>query len=79
MTRQALRQTASHNLRSTNWTASSPVEYGVDPERSGRRLPTIGAPAHQPFHWFVEFYGIMTKGGFDVVIGNPPWRGYSSE
>ena len=29
--------------------------------------------SHQPFHWFVEFYGIMSKGGFDVVIGNPPY------
>ena len=28
---------------------------------------------HQPFHWFVEFYGIMKDGGFDVVIGNPPF------
>ncbi|MFZ4596387.1 MAG: Eco57I restriction-modification methylase domain-containing protein, partial [Verrucomicrobiaceae bacterium] len=22
--------------------------------------------SHQPFHWFIEFYGIMNKGGFDV-------------
>ncbi|MEX2606242.1 MAG: DNA methyltransferase [Kiritimatiellia bacterium] len=29
--------------------------------------------SHQPFHWFVEFYGIMNGGGFDVVIGNPPY------
>ena len=28
---------------------------------------------HQPFHWFVEFYGIMNEGGFNVVIGNPPY------
>lgn len=29
---------------------------------------------HQPFHWFVEYYGIMKgKGGFDCVIGNPPY------
>ena len=28
---------------------------------------------HQPFHWFVEFYGIIHQGGFDVVIGNPPY------
>ena len=28
---------------------------------------------YQPFHWFVEFYGIMAGGGFDVVIGNPPY------
>jgi hypothetical protein len=29
--------------------------------------------SHQPFHWFVEFYGIMNDGGFDVIIGNPPY------
>ncbi len=29
---------------------------------------------HQPFHWFAEFYEILQgKGGFDVVIGNPPY------
>jgi Eco57I restriction-modification methylase len=31
---------------------------------------------HQPFHWFVEFYGIMRNGGFDVIIGNPPYVEY---
>ena len=34
--------------------------------------------SHQPFHWFVEFYGIMTAGGFDVIIGNPPWKEYTT-
>ena len=29
--------------------------------------------SHQPFHWFVEFYGIMHGGGFDVIVGNPPY------
>ncbi len=30
--------------------------------------------SHQPFHWLVEFYGIIEEdGGFDVVIGNPPY------
>lgn len=28
---------------------------------------------HQPFHWFIEFFGIMSAGGFDVIIGNPPY------
>lgn len=28
---------------------------------------------HQPFHWFVEFFGIVSNGGFDVIIGNPPY------
>ncbi|TVR66757.1 MAG: SAM-dependent methyltransferase, partial [Candidatus Competibacteraceae bacterium] len=32
---------------------------------------------HEPFHWFIEFYGIMRAGGFDVIIGNPPYVEYS--
>ena len=34
--------------------------------------------SHQPFHWFVEFYGIMKRGGFHVIIGNPPYIEYST-
>ncbi len=34
--------------------------------------------SHQPFHWIVEFYGIMKHGGFDVIIGNPPWKEYAA-
>jgi len=26
-----------------------------------------------PFHWFTEFYPVMSTGGFDVVLGNPPY------
>ncbi len=33
--------------------------------------------SHKPFHWFVEFHGIMKSGGFDVIIGNPPFVEYS--
>ena len=29
--------------------------------------------SHRPFHWFVEFHGILSAGGFDVIIGNPPY------
>jgi hypothetical protein len=25
------------------------------------------------FHWSLEFPDIMTTGGFDLVLGNPPW------
>jgi len=34
--------------------------------------------SHQPFHWFVEFYGIINAGGFDVIIGNPPYVEYKN-
>ncbi len=33
--------------------------------------------SHQPFHWLAEFYWIMQEGGFDVIIGNPPYVEYS--
>ncbi len=29
--------------------------------------------SHKPFHWATEFYEIMEGGGFDIVIGNPPY------
>ena len=47
------------------------TEYRIDPDNSAAYEAWRGS--HQPFHWFVEFHGIMRKGGFDVVIGNPPY------
>ena len=35
--------------------------------------------SHQPFHWLAEFYQIIHgNGGFDVVIGNPPYVEYNN-
>ncbi len=51
------------------------TEYGVEPGDTDAY--EAWRAGHQPFHWFVEFYGIMHKGGFDVVIGNPPYVEYS--
>ncbi len=55
-------------------------EYGINSEdlmdqaRYKKWLDT-----HKPFHWFAEFYEIVhQKGGFDVVIGNPPYVEYNS-
>ena len=50
------------------------VEYGV--KDSDTAAYEQWQESHQPFHWFVEFYGIMHKGGFDVIIGNPPYVEY---
>ena len=49
-------------------------EYGV--KTDDIRAYKDWRDRHQPFHWFVEFYGIMSKGGFDVIIGNPPYIEY---
>ena len=49
-------------------------EYGV--KTGDKKAYAKWCHSHQPFHWFVEFYGIMSKGGFDVIIGNPPYVEY---
>jgi hypothetical protein len=28
---------------------------------------------YSPFHWVIEFPTVYRNGGFDVLIGNPPW------
>jgi len=34
--------------------------------------------SHQPFHWLAEYYNIIHgNGGFDVIIGNPPYVVYT--
>ncbi len=51
------------------------IEYRINPE--DRAAYDSWCDSHQPFHWFVEFYGVMDRGGFDVIIGNPPYVEYS--
>jgi len=29
--------------------------------------------AFDPFHWVLEFAEVYADGGFDVIVGNPPW------
>lgn len=54
-------------------------EYGINENNIPKKKAYDEAFAkwlksHQPFHWFVEFYGIVhERGGFDVIIGNPPY------
>lgn len=32
----------------------------------------------RPLHWFIDFPEVMVRGGFDIVIGNPPYIGRKS-
>jgi type I restriction-modification system DNA methylase subunit len=50
-------------------------DYGVDvgDDLGGSAAFSAWKVSHQPFHWWSEFYGIMADGGFDVVVGNPPY------
>lgn len=55
--------------------------YLADEYETGQSKKPVGFKKwknrHQPFHWFVEFYGILSSGGFNVIIGNPPYVEYS--
>jgi hypothetical protein len=51
--------------------------YGINEQTEKRRYAEWLA-THQPFHRFAEFYQIIAlNGGFDVVIGNPPYVEYA--
>lgn len=49
--------------------------YGKDPKKVAEFK--AWHDSHKPFHWFAEFYEIIhDRGGFDVIIGNPPYVEY---
>jgi hypothetical protein len=50
-------------------------QYGIHDHKS--REFAKWRESHKPFHWFVDYYGIMRTGGFDIIIGNPPYVDYS--
>ena len=47
------------------------ASYGVS--KSNQASYAKWLKIHEPFHWFIEFHGIMQGGGFDVIVGNPPY------
>ena len=49
-------------------------DYGVTTKRASAFQRWCNG--HQPFHWFVEFYGVVQRGGFDIIVGNPPYVEY---
>ena len=57
------------------------TDYGLD---TGDDLAATASfvawkASHKPFHWLIEFYGIINGGGFDVVVGNPPYLVYPNK
>ncbi|PIE68547.1 MAG: TetR family transcriptional regulator [Deltaproteobacteria bacterium] len=35
----------------------------------------VGKPPRKPFHWALEFPEVFERGGFDGIVGNPPFMG----
>ncbi|MXY38866.1 MAG: SAM-dependent methyltransferase [Rhodospirillaceae bacterium] len=47
------------------------IEYGV--KAGDKTAYDRWMTSHQPFHWFIEFHGVIKDGGFGIVLGNPPY------
>jgi hypothetical protein len=42
-----------------------------DAGRTGMDIENLNSI--HPFHWVLEFAPVYEEGGFDIVVGNPPW------
>jgi hypothetical protein len=63
-----------YGIETANETNSRELNKGISAHSRNSRLYYEWLHSHQPFHWFAEFYRIIAaQGGFDVVIGNPPY------
>ena len=62
----------SHELPTTEtiWKAAR----GADVRRDIQEKCIKAAKEINAFHWPLEFPAIMARGGFDAVLGNPPWE-----
>ncbi|MCP2619786.1 N-6 DNA methylase [Candidatus Aminicenantes bacterium AC-334-K16] len=49
------------------------LETGLAPAQAVAQAKTL-AEQHRFFHWPLEFPEVFAQGGFDVVLGNPPWE-----
>lgn len=58
------------------------ADYGVNCQTITRKNDlenaiVIWKATHKPFHWFIKFHSMMSSGGFNVIIGNPPYVEYT--
>lgn len=60
----------------TNPSSEKLAQYFYAPTQYGRLVgeATQLAIDHKFFHWPLEFPDVFEQGGFDVMLGNPPWE-----
>jgi hypothetical protein len=68
-----------HNDDKENYPTPMMLDYLLENETMqlsgelGKRIKEI-AEEFKFFHWHLEFPDVFTNGGFDCVLGNPPWE-----
>jgi hypothetical protein len=47
----------------------------VERRRAVGEVPEVAWADRDPFHWALEFPEVRAQGGFDAIVGNPPFQG----
>ena len=47
---------------------------GINRSENLAKQTTVTAEANSALHWPLAFPAVMARGGFDAVVGNPPWE-----
>lgn len=69
-------KTYTHVDDNTNPTSERIAQFFTSPSQYGQLVgeSTALAEEHQFFHWPLAFPDVYNQGGFDVMLGNPPWE-----
>lgn len=73
--------TSKSQLRTALETLDNELNEYVLAQHQGGTTPAARLTwleSHRPFHWFTNFFGVLRSGGFDVIIGNPPYVGMAA-
>ncbi len=62
-----------HRLSARIGEATSQADDALHKMRTETMPFELWKDSHQPFHWFAEFPSVWQQGGFDVIVGNPPY------
>jgi len=50
-------------------------DWLVERRRAVGEVPEVEWADRDPFHWALEFPEVRAQGGFDAIVGNPPFQG----
>ncbi len=70
---RTLDQVAAEQMHNLGVKVKEATWDGKKARYATRRLAKEDVAALRPFHWAYEFSRILARGGFDVIVTNPPW------